>query len=295
MRSRFVAGLLIAVSLAACGGAGQSSDVTTPSGPPSSPVATDEPTADQSLEATTSPEAGLQLVAVGDSIPFNSRDDCPGCTSFVDRYAEAVETATGEPVTVRNLSEHNNQTVNGLANLLENDATRIGALSNADVIVVGIAHNDVPMNRDDDACDGPASEEPDWSMFTDECIATEIERFTPQYEGVFERIATLRDGKPTILRTINRYNDWIGWPQHPPPEEGIEATAKIVAAWNEMICGAAEANGFACADVSTAFNGPDGLQPAGDLVAADYTHPSDKGNEVIAEALTELGFEPLAP
>ena len=31
----------------------------------------------------------------GDSIPYNSPDDCPGCTGFVDQYAKAVQKATG--------------------------------------------------------------------------------------------------------------------------------------------------------------------------------------------------------
>ena len=62
-----------------------------------------------------------------------------------------------------------------------------------------------------------------------------------------------------------------------------------------MICQAAEANGFGCADIYHAFNGSDGLTPSGDLLGKDYTHPSDKGNEVIARILTDLGFAPLAP
>jgi hypothetical protein len=62
-----------------------------------------------------------------------------------------------------------------------------------------------------------------------------------------------------------------------------------------MTCKAAQANGFACADIYHAFNGPDGLTPSGDLLAKDWSHPSDKGNEVIALVLTDLGFAPLAP
>ena len=47
---------------------------------------------------------GLSLVAIGDSIPYNSADDCPGCTGFVDRYADAVAEATGKTVETTNLS-----------------------------------------------------------------------------------------------------------------------------------------------------------------------------------------------
>ena len=66
-----------------------------------------------------------------------------------------------------------------------------------------------------------------------------------------------------------------------------------IAAWNQMICGAAQANGFACPDVSSAFNGEDGTQPSSDLLAADHVHPSDRGHAVIARVLADLAFEPL--
>ncbi|HSL77078.1 MAG TPA: SGNH/GDSL hydrolase family protein [Candidatus Limnocylindrales bacterium] len=234
-------------------------------------------------------------MVVGDSIPFNSPEDCPGCTAFVKIYADALAEATGETVRLQNLSEHNNLTISGLLNEIKNDRQRIDALTAADAIIVGIAHNDVPMNRDDDACDGPFSETPDWSKFTDECLATEIDRFTPMYQETYERIAALRAGKPTILRTINRYNDWIGWPGHELPAAGVEATARVIKAWNAVICGAAHDNGFECVDISTRFNGPDGTEPSGPLLAADYTHPSAEGNAVIAEQLIDSGFAPLAP
>jgi lysophospholipase L1-like esterase len=196
---------------------------------------------------------------------------------------------------VNNLSQHNGLQVQGLLDELADGSERAVALSDADVIIVGIAHNDTPWNVDDDACDGAGGDNPDWSKYTAACIAAEVERYTPRYNAVFERIAALRAGKPTVLRTINRYNDWNGWPGHELSPEGVAATAAVIAAWNDMICGAAEANGVACADISTAFNGKDGTEPAGELLAGDYTHPSDKGNEVIAGVLTKLGFEPLAP
>jgi hypothetical protein len=61
-----------------------------------------------------------------------------------------------------------------------------------------------------------------------------------------------------------------------------------------MICERAKAHGFGCADLSRAFNGPDGLRPSGELLAADYTHPSDQGNQVITRVLADPGYSPLA-
>ncbi len=114
-------------------------------------------------------------------------------------------------------------------------------------------------------------------------------------EPVFERIAALRAGKPTILARDQPLQRRERLARPSDVAEEVAASVAVVAAWNNMICGAAEANGFTCADISTAFNGKDGRRPSGELLAGTYTHRSDKGNEVIARVLADLGFKPLAP
>jgi lysophospholipase L1-like esterase len=248
--------------------------------------------------ASSSAPAPWTLVAVGDSIPFNSSQDCPVCTGFVDRYAEAITAATGHPVTVQNLSQHTGLQIDDLLQTVGNNPNWQKALANADIIIVGIAHNDVAWGRDDDPCDGPTPDQPDWSKFNPTCAAAAAEIFRPKFESLYSQIVALRAGKPTIFRTINRYNDWAGTinsdGSHVPPE-ATNATRDVLDAWNSMICKAAQTNGFTCADIYHAFNGPDGLTFSGDLLAKDNTHPSDKGNEVIAKVLTDLGYAPLVP
>jgi len=266
------------------------SQVETPTAMPSAtsiPTATLVPTP----AITATPEPWL-LVAVGDSIPFS---ECFGCKGFVDRYAKAITEATGHPVKIQNLAEHNSLQIDGLLQELESDTLRRDALANADIIVVGIAHNDAPMNSNVDPCDGVNGDNPDWSKYSAECAVASAEMFRPKFESVYSQIVALRGGKPTIFRTINRYNDWNGWPGHDLPPEGVTATKQVIDAWSDMICKAAEENEFVCADIYHAFNGPDGLTPSGDLVQTDYTHPSYKGNELIAQVLVDLGFAPLAP
>jgi hypothetical protein len=158
-------------------------------------------------------------------------------------------------------------------------------------------NSDAPWNITDDACDGPATavDLVPWEMYTGACISAEVERFRPTFDAVFKRLVDLRAGQPTIYRAINRYNDWIGFEGGEVPPEAIEVSVGYNDAWNAMICETAEANGFACADISTAFNGEDGRTASGDLLAPDYIHPSDKGHELIADVLVELGFAPLVP
>jgi hypothetical protein len=314
MVRRLTSAVLVTVVVVACGStlAPASMPATAPAAPaatsvPPSTTATVAPTASSSPTTPASPTATAspspeptaaetwQLVAVGDSIAYNSPLDCPGCTGFLDRYAAAIREATGHPVRIQNLSEHNGLRVDGLLRELARDQVRQQALAGADVIVVGIAHNSSPLNRGPGRCDGASDDDPDWSRFDAACVAEAMRTYRPKYEAVFEQVAALRAGKPTILRTLNRYDDWIGWPGHDLSAEAIVAEKLVLDGWNEMICEAAEANGFLCADIHAAFNGKDGLTPSGDLLVADYTHPSERGNVVIADTLIELGYALLAP
>jgi lysophospholipase L1-like esterase len=222
---------------------------------------------------------------------------CPGCSGFVDRYADAIFEATGHTVKVSNLSQRLLQ-VDGLLEELKTSASRRDALANADIIIVSIAFNDTPWLRNDDPCDGPNTNKADWSKYNLTCAAAAAEMFRPKFESVYAQIFALREGKPTIFRTINRYNDWIGWigeAGETNPPEATDATRVVLDAWSAMVCETAQENGFTCADIYHTFNGAAGLTPAGDLLGKDYTHPSDKGNEVIARVLADLGYAPLVP
>jgi hypothetical protein len=66
----------------------------------------------------------LSLVVIGDSIPYNDPFDCPGCTGFVDHYADALAKATGLEVTTSNLSQHNSLSLPMLMDELEDSVAR---------------------------------------------------------------------------------------------------------------------------------------------------------------------------
>jgi lysophospholipase L1-like esterase len=234
----------------------------------------------------------LSLVAIGDSIPYNSPDDCRGCTGFVDRYAKAAEKAIGTPVSVTNLSQHNSLT---LPELLAQLGQFRAQLASADIIVVGIAHNSNELNADR-PCGAPvdANELPYWPKLTRQCAMASVHKYRPQYDQLYEHIARWRQGKPTILRTIDRYNDFTGGPGLRLTHSDNLKIKLMLDTWNTMLCASAHTYGFVCADVYHAFNGPTGISPSGDLVGADYTHPSNKGNAVIADVLISEGFAPLA-
>jgi lysophospholipase L1-like esterase len=231
----------------------------------------------------------LSLVAIGDSIPFNDPNDCPGCVGFVDQYAEALSKKTGRPVNVSNLSQHNGLTLSMLAAELPKLQEELSA---ADAIIVGIAHNSFPLAQASPC--GMTSIFGDWSKVDAECAEDATRTYQPKYDALYSTVAGYRTGKPTILLTINRYNDWLGSPDGNLTPDQDMRTVLLHDAWNDMLCDAAEDNGFACVDIYHQFNGPDGTTPSGDHLGADYTHPSQKGNDVIKEALIAQGFNPLA-
>ena len=247
----------------------------TPASPsPTIAPATPAPTSSPAPSATPRP---WSLVVVGDSIPYNHPKDCPGCTGVATRYAAAIELATGREVTLTNLSEYNGLRVEGLLAELRSDAVRRKAIAAADFVLITIAHNNV-------VC-------PDWDLDREAC-ATLADQYRATYAQVFAEVIGLRAGQPTAFRTVNRYNDVT----EPGVTEGEAAGSRLILdAWNEMVCVEATANGFLCADLYHAFNGPDGLTPSGDLLASDYTHPSDLGSERIAEVLAALGYAPFWP
>lgn len=257
-----------------------------------------------SSSATGSPSTGaaladtaLRLVAIGDSIPFNSPDDCPGCTGFVDRYATALADETGRKVETLNLSQHNSLTLPMLLEELHESDVFESSLRAADAVIVGIAHNTITLNSETPCgsrFDEATSTLEDWSKVTPACARTTAEQYRPKFEQLYSTIASWRSGKPTILLTINKYSDWLGWADaHLTPDQG-RRTVLVHDAWNRMLCDAAKKNGFTCVDVYHAFNGPRGTRPAADLLAGDYTHPSNKGNARIADLLVSQGFAPIA-
>ena len=253
----------------------------------------DTPASPSSSAPSSAAPAPLSLVVIGDSIPYNSQEDCPNCRGFVTRYAEALAQATGREVETKNRSEHTGLTLPGLMKTLPDLK---GELSDADAIIIGIAHNSFPLN-DQTPCGSPVDQATgliqDWSKVDAACAAEATKKSRPTYDELYSTVAGWRAGKPTVLLTLNRYNDWNGFDQAKLTPAQVDKTVLLHEAWNTMQCDSAESSGFDCVDIYHAFNGADGTKPSADLLADDYTHPSQLGNDEIARLLTERGFAPL--
>lgn len=283
--------LALALMLAACSSAAPSS------GAPTAP----ESAAPSESTAPSEAAEGLVLVAIGDSIPYNASEDCPGCTGFVDSYAEALTAEIGQTVTANNWSRHDGARTIDILEQLESDQALRDELAGADVIVMSVGFNDQPPFADaHDGCPPAVND----AMSLEEVVQAGADTTQACIDGVVpvirgqiaEVFGHLRELAPDAgIATLGAYDSWRGW----PALEGMDAATveTLYAAvtywfeqWNAAVCEEAEAAGAACIDVYSAFNGADGTEPPGDLVAADHTHPSQAGNDLIRDLLVDAGL-----
>ena len=180
-------------------------------------TASPSPVVSPSSSAATGADS-WQVVAIGDSIPFNSPDDCPGCIGFVSGYASRLQQATGHPVAAINLSQHNGLQASGLAPELASGSQRGDAIADADVVIVSIGHNDTPWNSNDDTCDRAyqwndpvGSNVPAAKKYTKACAEASAAAYEPTLRSIYRQVVGLREGKPTVFLALDTYNDILGW------------------------------------------------------------------------------------
>src|SRR5215203_2020046 len=150
--------------------------------------AEDSPASSPSMPSTAA-AAPLSLVVIGDSVPYNSQEDCPNCRGFVTRYADALAKATGRPVTSKNRSTHTGLT---LPELVKDLPELQGELRTADAIIVGIAHNSFPLN-DEAPCGSPVDPATgaitNWSAVDAACAERATTKYRPVYDELFSTVA----------------------------------------------------------------------------------------------------------
>jgi lysophospholipase L1-like esterase len=241
------------------------------------------------------------VVAIGDSIPFNLDADCPGCTGFVESYAKALEAERGEPVLAVNRSRHDGARTIDIVEQLKTDETLLRDLASAGVVVMSVGFNDQPPFVDQHpGCPPPVSDPAPTSdvaktaaATTSACIDTVVAVIRAQIADVF---ASVREVAPRAsIAALTAYDSWRGWPEldavDPATVEALYAAETAwFHEWNAAMCEEAAAVKATCIDVYAAFNGADGTDPPAEFVAADYTHPSQRGNDVIRDLLVEAAL-----
>jgi lysophospholipase L1-like esterase len=273
IRSAALTALAIVLATTSCAGSSESG------GAGASPTSTPKPTV---------------ILVIGDSIPFNSPADCPGCTGFADSFAKALTTENKGEVTVRNKSRHDGAKTQDIAKQLAEDKNLIADLGTADIVLLSFGFNDQPPY----AAGGPpcqnVNESDDDGAFvsgladtTTVCMDSRTEALRALSATILTRVREL--APKSSVGVLNSYNSWIGWEaagKYPDKVGAVaEKSAYALDSWSTSLCKEAASINAACIDIYHAFNGLDGRSPAGSLLAGDYTHPSQAGNDAITKVL----------
>ena len=243
----------------------------------------------------------VSIVVIGDSIPYNAEQDCPGCTSFVDSYARAIEEATGGPVAVSNMSRHDGATTADIDGQLSAGGLD-SLIRDADVVIVSIGFNDQPPYAGPDRpCSAAALDTNQQAIeaaaaTTTACVDEATEQVRATARSVLGQVRAL--APDAAIGAITAYNAWTGWSDldamgTQTADSVTDVIVYALDAWRAALCAEAVAVEAVCIDLLEPFNGPDGRTPAGDLLAADYTHPSQLGNDRIRDVLLESGLYPI--
>jgi lysophospholipase L1-like esterase len=248
---------------------------------------------DRATPAPTSTREPTVVLVIGDSIPYNSPQDCSGCSGFADSFAKALTAQGKGEVTVRNKSRHDGATAQDITSQLAGD-TLTADLGSADIVLLSFGFNDQPPYSSGGPPCQNVSEKDDDAVFISGLAATTTECMDSRTESLRAMTATIlarvRELAPaSSIAVLNSYNSWIGWEpvgKYPDKADAVaEKSAYALNAWNAALCKEAALMNAACLDIYHAFNGPDGRTPAGDLLASDYTHPSQAGNDAITKVL----------
>jgi lysophospholipase L1-like esterase len=240
------------------------------------------------------------IVVIGDSIPFNAPEDCPGCTGFAQGFADGLEADRGQSVDLLNLSRHDGARTRDIEVEVTGDNNVTKAVASADIVLVSIGFNDQPPYTDAAlGCSAP-------DILTDADAIAAVQSTTT--ECIDEATGIVRGSAIPVLDAVRslapdaavgvmtQYNSWIGWGALDSATPGtveavVNTTGHALDRWNDALCEEAADIDAVCVDVYRAFNGDDGRQPAGTMLAADYTHPSQLGNDAIRDLLLAVDWE----
>lgn len=247
--------------------------------------------------ATPTAAPPLNLVVIGDSIPF--ADFCSDCErAFVSDYAQRMKESLGREVLVTNRSRNDGARLNQIADQVTTEERLRQELASADLVIISAGINDGPTWDASHPCgdlSGGATTRDAIDQilaYTPECLDEEVAAREEDFRRLFTAVDELVP-ETTPVAVVNAYNWWTGWPEmvaNASPDELAQidqSIASFLERWNTQECAIAAESGFVCVDLYHAFNRPDGTSPAGDLLELDYSHPSIKGNALIADLLIE--------
>ena len=247
----------------------------------------------------TPTEDGLEIVVIGDSLA-DTVNHCPGCTGFADSFASHVEQALGRPTAASLILA---MKVPDAQAVVESDENARAKLADAEIAILQVGFNNVlPDPETGIGCGGSLAQGvPVWfSTLTTECLEAGVATYGQIYGETFDELRKIRGDEPTVFIVTNSLDANIdsnpqGWLALFDSENRAAVKEWTVAQydrWNAMIAEEADAAGFTLVDIYHVFNGDDGTAEFGDL-SIDGAHPSQEGNDVIGDLLSEVDISVL--
>jgi len=132
------------------------------------------------------------------------------------------------------------------------------------------------------------------SIPPEDCTLQLYEPYIENLKAIYEEILALRNGKPTIIRAVDFYNPLIS--EHRKRNTEIECT-QCWEIYNTAIRQAADAFNIPLVSVYDVFNGLNHDEDPREkgYIGTDGEHTSKQGQQVIADLLSEAGYEPVEP
>jgi hypothetical protein len=134
----------------------------------------------------------------------------------------------------------------------------------------------------------------EWTgAYANDCDPEIFSTYIEHIETIYQRMLELREGKPTIIRAYDAYYPLIQ--QRKDDGDSYQACKTCWANYNAAMHQAADKMNIPIAEVGLLWNGPEwDIDPDSDLgYTKDAEHPNQLGAEVIAQALRELGYDPI--
>jgi len=133
------------------------------------------------------------------------------------------------------------------------------------------------------------------SCYVNNCSIDTFSQYIADLKEIYSIIFEIRQGKPTIIRAIDAYNpSLVSLCQ---PDGVFDVCVACWETYNEAIHQAADEMRVPIANVFDTWNGIDHIENPVEkgYTREDNVHPGELGAAVTAQALRDIGYEPIVP
>ena len=217
-----------------------------------------------------------------------------------EKYAETIKRDTGKSVHVKDYAIgalpaievlEAIQADSGTVNLRERLQSLRSDVAEAEVVVLHVNELGEPSKGGvqggiGDCIDYQSGDPPD------SCTIDMYQPYTDNLKSIYKEIFSLRNGQPTIIRATDLWNPIISEHRKRNMETACTRCWEIR---NAAVSNAADTFNIPFVSLYDEFNGRDHNEDPREkgYIGEDGMHASEKGRQVIADLLSEVGYDPV--